>query len=114
MCGLVTYSNESKQRVLGVFEGALNTHGAVSHLVAEQMARRVREIGMSDIGVSTTGIAGPGGGTNVKPVGTVYIGVSTKESTKVRKHTFKGTRAEIQKQAVDAALALIEKFLRYA
>ncbi|MBE6793408.1 MAG: CinA family protein [Ruminococcaceae bacterium] len=76
-CGVCSYANEIKAKVLSVSEEDLRTKGAVSREVAMQMAKGVRELSGSDIGISTTGIAGPTGGSKEKPVGTVFIGVST-------------------------------------
>lgn len=76
-CGVCSYANEIKAKVLKVSETDLNTKGAVSKEVAMQMAQGVRELSGADIGISTTGIAGPTGGSKLKPVGTVYVGVST-------------------------------------
>ena len=75
--GVCSYANEIKEKVLGVSAFDLKTKGAVSEEVAKQMAEGVRKLSGADIGISTTGIAGPTGGTALKPVGTVYIGVST-------------------------------------
>ena len=76
-CGVCSYANNIKEKVLGVSAEDLNTKGAVSEEVAKQMAEGVRKLAGADIGISTTGIAGPTGGTDLKPVGTVFIGVST-------------------------------------
>ncbi len=76
-CGVCSYANNIKENVLGVNSEDLNTKGAVSCEVAMQMAEGVRKLADADIGISTTGIAGPSGGTDLKPVGTVFIGVST-------------------------------------
>lgn len=76
-CGIVSYSNNIKRDILGVEESILLRHGAVSSQVAKQMASRVRILANADIGISTTGIAGPSGGTKQKPVGLVYVGVAT-------------------------------------
>ncbi|MBQ9079528.1 MAG: competence/damage-inducible protein A [Clostridia bacterium] len=84
MGGCVTYSNESKIKLLGVDPDTLAKYGAVSEPVAAQMARGVRERLGTDVGISTTGIAGPGGGTPEKPVGTVWIAISTTEGEKTR------------------------------
>lgn len=78
-CGVCSYSNEIKNKVLGVDKAVLDTLGAVSAETAKQMAKGVRLLSNSDIAVSTTGIAGPTGGTDTKPVGLVYIGISTAE-----------------------------------
>lgn len=76
-CGVCSYSNEIKNRVLGVKKNTLDTLGAVSAKTAIQMAKGVRLLSDSDVAISTTGIAGPTGGTDTKPVGLVYIGFST-------------------------------------
>lgn len=73
-CGVCSYANNIKARLLGVDEDVLNTVGAVSEETAKQMAKGVRRLAQSDFGISTTGIAGPGGGTEEKPVGLVYLG----------------------------------------
>lgn len=82
-CGVCSYANEIKQRVLGVSEETLAKYGAVSEQTAEEMARGVRKLAHADIGISTTGIAGPGGGTPEKPVGLVYIGINSDKLTTV-------------------------------
>ena len=105
----ITYSNEAKHRLLGVDEGDLETLGAVSDKVCEQMASGCRLKSGSDIGISTTGIAGPDGGTDEKPVGTVYIGISTKNSTKAHECHFEGNRDEVRMQSVLTAIELALK-----
>ncbi|HUJ11909.1 MAG TPA: competence/damage-inducible protein A [Verrucomicrobiae bacterium] len=84
--GCVTYSNESKTRLLGVREETLKAHGAVSEEVAREMAEGVRARAGTHFGISTTGIAGPTGGTPGKPVGLVYIGLATPTRTEVKRH----------------------------
>ena len=79
--GVVSYANEIKEKVLGVNGETLKKHGAVSEFTAIEMADGVRCLCNSDIGISTTGIAGPDGGTEEKPVGTVYVGFSFKDTT---------------------------------
>ena len=74
--GVVSYSNDVKMKLLGVKPETLEKHGAVSYETAKEMALGVRQACMADVGISTTGIAGPTGGTAEKPVGTVYIGIS--------------------------------------
>ena len=78
--GIISYSNKAKVELLGVSESLLKEQGAVSEEVAKTMAENVRKRSDVDIGISTTGIAGPLGGTKEKPVGLVYIGVSTEKS----------------------------------
>ncbi len=112
-CGICSYSNEIKSKVLGVQETTLAVLGAVSAETAIQMAEGVRRLSGADIGISTTGIAGPGGGTPEKPVGLVYLGVSTKnESFAVRlmlggRGKILNNRNTIRKYASDAALFMI-------
>lgn len=105
--GYVTYSNEAKMKNLGVNPETLKKHGAVSSETAGQMAKGVRLRANTELGVSTTGIAGPGGGTKEKPVGLVYIGVSTKEETLVRELRLSGTREEIRQKTVENLFELI-------
>ena len=81
--GITTYSNEMKTKMVGVPEDILSLHGAVSPETAKAMAEGIRRVSGADIGVSTTGIAGPGGGTPQKPVGLVYIAVSSEKGTEV-------------------------------
>ncbi len=84
-CGVCSYANFIKNKVVGVKEETLATYGAVSEKTAMEMARGVRILSGADVGVSTTGIAGPLGGTPYKPVGLVYIGVSTEMGLKAEK-----------------------------
>ncbi|NBB87484.1 MAG: nicotinamide-nucleotide amidohydrolase family protein, partial [Bacteroidetes bacterium] len=90
--GIVAYCNQMKQDLLGVPEAMLEEHGAVSSAVARQMAVGVRERLDADIGLSTTGIAGPKGGTPEKPVGTVWIGIATPETTAAHHFVFTSDR----------------------
>lgn len=84
-CGIVCYSNEMKKQILNVKSDTLAKFGAVSSQVAEQMAQGVRKLAKSDIGISTTGIAGPTGQSEKKPVGLVYVGISTAKNTTVHR-----------------------------
>ena len=84
-CGVCSYANFIKQKVVGVKEETLSAYGAVSEKTAMEMARGVRLLSGADIGVSTTGVAGPLGGTQYKPVGLVYIGISTKDGLYAKK-----------------------------
>ena len=109
--GMVTYSNHAKERFLSVPHEVLASFGSVSAEVAEAMARGVREALGVDIGVSVTGIAGPGGGSAEKPVGTVYTGLATREGTRTGKHFFEGDRAAIRRQTSEEALKLVLDYL---
>ena len=103
----VTYAEASKQRLLGVKRETLETDGVVSAACACQMAAGARARSGADWGVSTTGIAGPDGGTAEKPVGTVFVGVSGRGGTRAREFHFGGDRMAVRAQAVDAALEML-------
>jgi len=107
MGGAVTYSNEAKTKVLGVDDGSLEEHGAVSEHVAEQMARGAQDRFAADYAVACTGVAGPAGGTKEKPVGTVYIAVATPGGTRVERCHFEGDRDRIKQQTADRALTML-------
>lgn len=114
-CGVCSYANEIKHRVLGVSEETLNTLGAVSAETAIQMAEGVKRLSNADIGVSTTGIAGPTGGTDEKPVGLVYVGICAncrKTALKLllgETNKIKNSRNYIRKLACNAVLYTIWK-----
>ena len=105
--GIISYSNESKIKFLSVMAETLEEFGGVSEEVAKEMALGSRNCAESDIAISITGIAGPGGGTKLKPIGMVCFGVSTSSVTQSVTYHFKGSRAEIRHQACIAALKLI-------
>ncbi len=107
--GAVTYSNELKMALCGVSEDTLSEYGAVSKGTACEMAEGIRIRMGADIGVSVTGIAGPGGGTEEKPVGLVYIGISTKEKTDAVRFHFVGNREKVRQLSVKNALYLALK-----
>lgn len=109
--GYVTYSNDAKMKNLGVNPETLKNYGAVSRETCEEMAKGVRIRANASLGVSTTGIAGPGGGTKEKPVGLVYIGVSTEEKTVVEELRLTGTREEVRQKTVESLFELINKAL---
>ncbi len=111
MGGIVAYSNDVKVKLLGCSEDSLKKYGAVSEQIAREMAEGVRKVMKTDIGISTTGIAGPTGGTPQKPVGLVYIGFSDREKTEVIRKVFKGVRQEIKQQAALWALDLARRML---
>ncbi len=105
--GVVSYTNAVKHSALGVSEETLARHTAVSAPVAREMAEGARTRLSSDIAVSVTGLAGPGGGTEEIPVGRVFLGIATGEGSDVRKLTLSGNRRRIRRQAVKEALSLI-------
>jgi nicotinamide-nucleotide amidase len=102
----VTYANEAKVKLLGVSEKTLSEHGAVSEQTAREMARGVRSVLGCDIGVSVTGVAGPMGGTPEKPVGTVFVGVSSKDGEEVRRLSLSSMRSREYIRIVSASNAL--------
>jgi competence/damage-inducible protein CinA-like protein len=108
--GVIAYDNEIKRNLLGVQAEEIERHGAVSEAVALQMASGVREKLGADVGVSVTGIAGPGGGTTEKPVGLVWIAVHAAE-VKARRFHVGGDRAEIRQRAAQAALEMVRRAL---
>lgn len=109
--GAVVYSNDSKEKLLGVSTDTLTRFGAVSEEAVFEMARGARELFGTDIGVSISGIAGPGGGTVEKPVGTVWFGFSHATSeTFCEKRNFAGTRDEIKNFAASTAIDMVRKF----
>ena len=110
--GVVAYSNQAKRVVLGVDAELLETHGAVSEEVAVAMAEGARRLGAADIGIGVTGVAGPGGGCDAKPVGTVCFGVvGPGRERDVRTVRLPGDRAMIQRQAAQTALDLLRRLL---
>ena len=109
--GLVTYSNEAKTEFLCVPEEMLSRVGAVSAETAKAMAVGARAAGHADIGISVTGIAGPGGGSSEKPVGTVYIGLAWGGGVISEQYHFLGSRADIAYRAAQNALALVRRLL---
>ncbi len=109
--GLIAYSNDLKKRLVGVKAGILKEHGAVSAETAQAMARGARTKTRSDYGVGVTGIAGPGGGSEERPVGLVYIAVSGARRERVREFRFTGGRDNVRKQACQAALDMLRRTL---
>ena len=112
--GYVTYSNEAKEKLLGVSRETLTTYGAVSAETAGEMARGAADAAGADVAVAVTGIAGPDGGTAEKPVGLVYMGCFCKGELCVEKHIFAGDRAQVRAQSVQAALRLLKMMLEQA
>ena len=105
--GVISYTNEIKNRILNVDQAVLDNYGAVSAPVAGAMATGVRELMGADVAVSVTGLAGPGGDDFGNPVGTVCIGYADKRERFAKQYRFYGDRDEIRQQAIRAALELI-------
>jgi nicotinamide-nucleotide amidase len=105
--GFVTYSNAAKAELLGVDPQVINAKGAVSSEVAEAMAEGALARSHADVAVSVTGIAGPDGGSEQKPVGLVWFGLSAGDRTTTEKKVFSGDRAAVRRQAVEHALDLL-------
>lgn len=110
--GLVTYSNQAKVELLGVPADTIASHGAVSEETALSMARGVREKSRVDIGLSTTGIAGPTGGSDLKPVGTVYIGLAAANGARAKRYQFSGSREQITMLTAETALSWLNRYLK--
>ena len=105
--GIIAYQNRVKSNFLGVPQQTLTQHGAVSASTATAMAEGCRNRFSTDIAVSITGIAGPGGGSPEKPVGLVFLAVATDQHTSVVKHNFPGDREQVREAAISSALDLI-------
>jgi PncC family amidohydrolase len=110
--GVVAYAYEAKADLLGVSWDTLNTKGAVSRETVLEMARGIRERMKADIAVSVSGIAGPGGGTAEKPVGTTWIGMAAEDGEWAKTYQFPGDREANKVSAVDAALNLLLHYLQ--
>lgn len=110
--GILAYSNQMKRKHLGVAKESLLEEGAVSETVAREMVRGLREIVGVACGVSVTGIAGPEGGSEEKPVGLVYTGVSADNETIVDRSVFDGDRATVRRDTVRNALELLRDQLK--
>jgi nicotinamide-nucleotide amidase len=111
--GMVNYSNESKERHLGISLEYIKRYGAVSPQVARKMAQGVRKAFHTTFGLSTTGVAGPTGGTKEKPVGLVFIGLANGKRTWVMKLNLKGSRREIKEKATEKALQFFYEIISF-
>lgn len=109
--GFITYANEAKNRLLGVSQESLERYGAVSEVVAREMAEGCAKTAKANVGISITGIAGPGGGTEEKPVGLVYAACCVNGKTKVIEMRLTGNRRKIREYAAAKALVLIRECL---
>ena len=107
--GVITYSDQSKNKILKIPSSIIAQNGAVSKEVASLMAKNVRRIAKTDFGIGITGIAGPTGGTPNKPIGTVFIAVANKNKLICKKFIFRGNRASIRKQSALESLRLLNQ-----
>jgi len=105
--GVISYSNKAKMELLGVPEGLITRHGAVSEEVAAAMAQAIQQHASVDYGLSTTGIAGPTGGTKEKPVGLVFTAIATKDEVVVKRFLFSGDRLTNKENTVTAMLEFL-------
>ncbi len=111
IAGVVSYANQAKVNLLQVRRATLESVGAVSRQTVIEMARGVRQVNSVDIGVSVSGIAGPGGGTDDKPVGTTWIGLSSTDYENAWRNLFQGSRREVKEQAAQQALQILYDYL---
>lgn len=109
--GYITYSNDAKEKLLGVRHETLEAYGAVSHETADEMARGAAGAAGADVALSVTGIAGPDGGTEEKPVGLVYVGCCVNGHTRTEEFRFTGNRAKNREYAVARALTMLREEL---
>tara|TARA_B100000787_G_scaffold115985_1_gene86554 strand:+ start:589 stop:1059 length:471 start_codon:yes stop_codon:yes gene_type:complete len=110
--GLITYSNEAKINILNVPKKIISKYGAVSRECCLSMVKNLSKISKTDISVSVTGVAGPNGGTKLKPVGLVYIGIIKGNKIIIKKNIFKNkNRISIQKATVNASLKIINMII---
>ncbi len=109
--GVVVYSYLAKTEMLGVPQDLIEKHGAVSGQVAEAMARGMQQAAHTDLGLAVTGIAGPGGGTEKKPVGLVYTALASAQGVKIDEHRFLGTREQVRIRASQMALDMVRRYL---
>jgi PncC family amidohydrolase len=110
--GVIAYANEVKVAQLDVRQETLDAHGAVSEETVREMAQGARARLGADVGIAITGVAGPGGGTAEKPVGTVWLGAAVEGRAETRRINTVGDRDEIRRRATQAALALVLRLLR--
>ena len=111
--GLVTYSNQSKEKLLKIKKQNLKKYGAVSAQICKDMVENLYKISKTDLCISTTGIAGPSGGSKFKPVGLVYVGIKLKKNCKIYMYNFnkKLKRNKIQKKTVNIIFNLLDQMV---
>ena len=110
-CGIVSYSNRAKVGVLGISGIIIKEKGAVSEEVAREMALRIRKLRETDLGIGITGIAGPAGGSPEKPVGLVYMALSSSKGIQCQRFVFSGERKLIKWKSSQAALNMLREYL---
>lgn len=110
---VISYSNESKEKVLGVSKETLITHGAVSRETAEEMARGIKKVSQASLGLAITGIAGPDGGSEEKPVGLVYIALASDREVFSKELRFVGDREGIRTLAAKSGLDMIRRYIQF-
>jgi len=108
---VVTYSNDMKSKILNIPLKLITENGAVSNIIAHNMASNVLKVMNADISIAVTGIAGPSGGNIDKPVGLVYIGIGTKKNVVTKKYLFKGNRLRIRQETTLEALKLSNEII---
>ena len=111
LASVIVYSNKSKIKLLKIKKNKLEKYGAVSKEIVFDMAKNIKQIFKSDISISTSGIAGPKGGSNDKPVGLVYICVIFKNKKTLIKKNYKGSRITIQKKVVNSIFKILENII---
>ena len=111
--GLITYSNQSKEKLLKIKKQNLKKYGAVSAQICKNMVENLSKISKTDLCISTTGIAGPSGGSKLKPVGLVYVGIKLKKKCKIYMYNFnkKLKRNKIQKKTVNIIFNLLDQMI---
>ena len=107
--GVAAYSNAQKRKLLKISPLILRRYSAVSKEVTIRMAKNIRRVAKSDIGIGITGYAGPNGGTKKNPRGTVYVAVACKARASVKRFRFKGNRTRVKRQSVEKALTLLNR-----
>ena len=108
---VISYSNKAKTSLLNVKDSTLRNYGAVSSETSKEMAKGIRSLMNVEVGLSSTGFAGPGGGTSDKPVGLIYVGLAIKDALISRKRVFHGNRDENKKSFSDSALSILKEHL---
>ena len=109
--GLIVYSNKSKCSLLKISQHKIKKYGAVSHQTAMLMVKNLKKISKSKLCISTTGIAGPSGGTKIKPVGLIFFGIHYKNKITIFQKKYKGSRSQIQNKTVDTIFITLEKLI---